>query len=628
MIVDAANEPDEFVRDAVAWATACGATPVVFVNVVRRLEPPQNTVVHACGWSAILAASPSVRDPLATLATVRGHAAVLDAGTRPGLAATAALLADARRHGPFPSSLLEAAVLWRRLSELVVPVTGFDAACPRWFTPTLSERLNDLAAVRASDFPRGWRTWAETCWAAVKEGLASARDGLDADNTKARLLVEAIDADLRAGLSVDVALPSRVARDALIQNLAEAGVLTAIDGRLSVRSLADPESWAPRRATLLVAPPTVAQRHRLVAGDIGPLNVLCYAHEVRPLRRMLVDVLDEPLAPQGPVRHLLPSALDVSVDLPGRRPAVVIAIAAADTGHDEKRTTLLAHLADAVDIAGLDALRDASDDTGLDELPEAEDGTATVSGTTTLLFGQARSIAAVPLTVVVTGGTEPLIVHVPAQGTILRLLMGSPRRMAVLDVAPGMLITALDGVSPFERLRPLLVETRGPVTRMLLTAWDQAVDEALQRVGGPAALARALARDGGDVTASAVAKWVDENRIGPRDAKNVARVGKLAHHPVVADNATAIAEVMRRLRALHHVVGRVVADPNDLEGDAANELERLLGPDAVSIAAQTVIYQVRAVDAATTVDQCELYQVRPVVDTGDYRREEKGDRRS
>ena len=49
----------------------------------------------------------------------------------------------------------------------------------------------------------------------IKEGLASARAALNAENVKAALLTEAVDADLRAGLTVDVALPSRTARDAL-----------------------------------------------------------------------------------------------------------------------------------------------------------------------------------------------------------------------------------------------------------------------------------------------------------------------------------------------------------------------------------------------------------------------------
>ena len=178
VVIDAADEPWEFAADAAAWARACGATPVVFADIARRTWL-EGSVAYPCGWSQILAASPDERDGVSALAPVRGHAAVLAAGALPGLPEAAALLAAARRHGPLPPVLIEASVLWRRLDELVVPVATYDAACPRWHTPTLSERLEDLLTVRAQDFPRGWRTWAQTGWAGIKEGLASARAALE-----------------------------------------------------------------------------------------------------------------------------------------------------------------------------------------------------------------------------------------------------------------------------------------------------------------------------------------------------------------------------------------------------------------------------------------------------------------
>ena len=291
------------------------------------------------------------------LAPVRGHAAVLAAGALPGLPEAAALLAAARRHGPLPPVLIEASVLWRRLDELVVPVAAYDAACPRWHTPTLSERLEDLLTVRAQDFPRGWRTWAQTGWAGIKEGLASARAALSASNAKAALLTEAVDADLRAGLMVDVAMPSRTARDALTWHLADAGVPLPADGQLVVRSLADAGAWEPPRATMLAAPPGRLLRHRVTGADIGPLSVLCYDHEVAPLRRMLCDALDEPEAVGGPVHQLLPPALKLSAVLPAQRPAVVLSAAPPAQGPSQPDAKSLAHLADAADIAGLTALK-------------------------------------------------------------------------------------------------------------------------------------------------------------------------------------------------------------------------------------------------------------------------------
>ena len=623
VVIDAADEPWEFAADAAAWARACGATPVVFADIARRTWL-EGSVAYPCGWSQILAASPGERDGVSALAPVRGHAAVLAAGALPGLPEAAALLAAARRHGPLPPVLIEASVLWRRLDELVVPVAAYDAACPRWHTPTLSERLEDLLTVRAQDFPRGWRTWAQTGWAGIKEGLASARAALSASNAKAALLTEAVDADLRAGLMVDVAMPSRTARDALTWHLADAGVPLPADGQLVVRSLADAGAWEPPRATMLAAPPGRRLRHRVTSADIGPLSVLCYDHEVAPLRRMLCDALDEPEAVGGPVHQLLPPALKLPAVLPAQRPAVVLSAAPAAQGPCRPDAKSLAHLADAADIAGLAALN-APGHEPFQELPEEDDASPPAPGPAGRRSSSGPT-AAVPLTVVSSAGGPPVVVHVPADGTAARVLGGAVRRIPVLDVLPGMLLAGLDGLTPFDRLRPVLSEARGPVTRMLLAAWDQALTTAVRHAGGPAALARALAGGRAPVSVPAVAAWADEDRIGPRDAANVTRVGELAGHPVVAGHGEAIAVSMRRLRQLHQAIGRLVASPGGLDAEAAEQLEQLLGPDALSILAEIVIYRVVAVGAVTAVSGTTLYTPSPAAEQpGEQARQEAED---
>jgi hypothetical protein len=608
VVIDAADEPWPFAAEAAAWAQASGATPVVFGDIARGAWLP-DSVAYPCGWSAILAAGPTDRG-LGALARIRGHAAVLAVGAMPELSSAAALLADGRRRGPLPPVLVEGSVMWRRLDELVVPFAAYDAACPRWHTPTLSERLDDLMLVRAPDFPRGWRTWAETCWAGVKEGLASARATIDKGNAKAALLTEAVDSDLRAGLTVDIALPSRTARDALTWHLADVGVPFPADGRLMVRSLADAGSLGPPRATVLASPPAMVLRHRLVGADVGPLSILCYDHEVGPLRRMLGDVLNEPTTVRGPVQRLLPPAMDLPPDLPAQLPEVVLS--AAPTGEHPRWPggQGLPYLADAADIAGLSALGTPRQETAQD-LPEADDAnTAAPDGTGRR--GAPGLAAAVPLTVVSSGGGRPIVVHVPAAGMATRVLNGAVRRLPVLDVLPGMLLVGLDGLTPFDRLRPLLVEARGPVTRMLLTTWDQALTMARQRAGGSTALAQALVSDRARISVSAVTAWSDEDRIGPREAANITRVGEIAGHPVVADNGPAIAETMGSLRVLHQAVGRMVASPGGLDAEAAGELEELLGPDALSVLAETVIYRVLSVGPATTVSRQLLYAASPV----------------
>jgi hypothetical protein len=622
VVIDAADEPGQFAADAAAWAQMCGATPVLFADIARRTWL-EGSIAYPCGWSQILAASRDGSDELSAVAPIRGHVMVLNAGAVPGLSAAATLLATARRHGQLPPVLVEASVLWRRLDELVVPVATYDAACPRWHTPTLSERLEDLLMVRAQDFPRGWRTWAQTGWAGIKDGLASAHAALSAGSTKAVLLTEAVDADLRAGLRVDVALPSRTARDSLTWHLAEVGVPLPADGQLVVRSLADAGAWGPPRATLLAAPPAKALRHRVTGGDVGPLSVLCYRHEIEPLRRMLCDALDEPATIDGPVHLLLPPALKVSPLLPAQRPAVLLSAAPDTQELSRQGSEGLAHLADAADMAGLIAL-EMPDQQPAEDLPEEDDTAQPAPGGVGRRDLRGR-IAAVPLTVVSVAGGPPMVVHVPADGTAARVLGEVVQRIPVTDVLPGMLLAGLDGQTPFDRLRPLLPEARGPVTRMLLAAWDQALAIALRLTGGSAALARALGGSA-QISVSAVTAWADEDRIGPRDAVNVARVGELGAHPVVAGHSYAIAVTMRRLRQLHQAVGRLVASPGGLDEEAAAELERLLGPDALSILAEIVIYRVVTIGAATTVDRRTLCNASPTAgQAGEPRTQEPED---
>lgn len=631
VVVDAADEPWQFAVDAEMWARSCGATPVIFADIARR-SWLEDSITYPCGWSQILAASHKDATGVSALAPVRGHAVVLAAGPLPGLSSSATLLAAARRRGPLPPMLTEASVLWRRLDELVVPVAVYDAACPRWHTPTLSERFEDLLEVRARDFPAGWRTWAQTGWAGIKEGLASACAAISDGNVKSALLTESVDADLRAGLTVDVALPSRTARDALIWHLANVGVPIPIDGRLVVRSLADAGSWEPPRATLLAAPPGSALRHRITGADVGSLSVLCYDHEAALLQRILSDALDEPESVGGPVQQLLPPALKLAPGPPSRRPLVVLSSlpSAQDAGRSDR--TGLPRLADAADIAGLTALKSpVQEPEPAGDLPDEENTSLLVPGAIQQHAPRAVA-AALPLTVASLSGRQSLVVHVPADGKAARILNGTVHRIPARDVLPGMLLAGLDGLTPFDRLRPLLPEARGPVTRMLLTAWDQALETALRFADGPAGLAHALGR----VSVSAVAAWDDGDRIGPRDAANVTRVGELADHPVVAAHGHAIAVTMRRLRQLHQAIGRRVATPGSLSADAADELEHLLGPDALSILAETVIYRVIAVGVITTVPGATMYRPSPVLgqpgrtaqqEGEDDRKPQPGDRR-
>jgi hypothetical protein len=623
VVIDATDEPWQFATDATAWAAACGAVPIVFADIANHARLDDG-VAFPCGWSQILATSPDESSAMTALAAVRGHAVVMTAGPLEGLPSSAALLGAARRHGPLPPMLVEASVLWRRLDELVVPMGTYDAACPRWHTPTLSERLEDLLEVRAEEFPPGWRAWAQTGWAGIKDGIAAAAAALRTSNPKSALLTEAVDADLRAGLVVDVAMPSRTARDALTWHLADAGVPIPADGSLIVRSLGDVGPWKPPRATLLAAPPARRLRQRMTAADVGPLSVLCYDHEIAPLRRILCDALDEPDTVGGPVGNLLPRALRLEPVIPAQRPAVMLTVTPREHGTHRRDAMILPHLADAVEIAGLAALKEPAQEADSD-LPDENGSSPASSGNRPC---HQSLVEAVPLTVVSLAGGQPTVVHLPADGKAARVLDGTVRRIPVREVLPGMLLAGLDSLTPFDRLRPLLPEARGPITRMLLAAWDQAIENALRRHGGPVRLATALRREGARISTPAVAAWVDEDRIGPRDDANVARVGGLAGHPVVAGHGHAIAAAMQHLRRLHQAIGRIVASPATFDAGAATEIEQLLGPDALSILEETVIYRITAVGTVTTVSGRALYRTSPALgEAGETMQQEAGDDR-
>lgn len=583
LIVDGITEHPAFVDAALAWASAAQKPTCVFEDSARR-RWPQNFLTYSSGWSQVARHSEPGSQTWLT-ATRRGHAAAIDAGTQPGLARAAHLLADARlRRQPLPAQLVEAATLWRRLDELVTSVDDYDAACPRWHIPTLSERLEDLARCTASDFPDGWRSWAQTCWAGIREGILQTQEQLAYGNPKAALLAELIDRELSAGRAVDLALASRTARDAALRYLANAGVPIPTDGTLNIRSLADPEKPRTQTPTLLAAPPGSLLRHRLTAADSGALNVLCYEHETRTLQRILTDNLDELLTPSLALGRLSPPNVPLHLDGPSSPPPVLIEMV-----HQTWRNSggLPARLADFTKDGEAAILLALQDFRGPDDLPDDSDATESE-----LTQPQARDALCVPLTVTTNLETVPSTVTVAVSQRLVRILAGQTRRIPTLDVQPGMLLADIIGPTTFDRMRALMEQTHGPMTRMLLAAWDHALSIARAHYGSAPALAKALAGMGSQLGAQAIADWTDNDRIGPRDVDDISRIGRIAEHAVVANNAPAIAEAMRRLRILHQKVGRAVVDAMGADATGLDDLEQLLGPEAAAIIGDTTIYRV------------------------------------
>jgi hypothetical protein len=544
---------------------------------------------------------PSSRDPLLTFAVERGQVAAHLVGSAPELATASSLISAASRRGAFPAQLGEAATLLRRLSELVVPVDVYDAACHRWHTPTLTERVEDLADVRSSSFPKGWRTWAETSWAAIKHGVLTAAQ-VEGPSPKQQHLLDLVDAELSARRELDIAVPSRTARDALVRFLGEAGIPLPTDGSLSIRSIRDEEPWGPPRASVLVSPLSWSTRRRLTGADIGALNVLCYEHELRPLQRSLMGALSEADNDWRSLHSLLPPQLDTD-DQPERHIEVAVRVVHVVTSPQSSTGSLRGAL-DAIDMAALTALEDPQQDS-LD-LPD-DDDPGEAGSRIPASRSVTRDVLACPVVVSPMGSDATFRVNLPTGARVTRIIGEASSRAPVLSLASGMLIVGVDGLSPFERLRPLLLEARGPVARLFMAAWDQALEMALRASGGSRELTAWLQRDGASILPAAVAEWTAPERIGPIDKENVARVGAIANHSVVSAHAAAIADVMAGLRQLHRSVGALIAGGRP-DANALDQIEQLVGPDGVSIAQQIVVYRVIEVQQPALVPASTLYR--------------------
>ena len=593
LLVEGTDQNDVFLAAAEHWATRHAIDSIVVFDDITRYRPMPSSVPIAAGWSQALAnGTPEDQEQ----ARLRGHATVLDAGQFPELVKSAALLADARRRGELPAILVEASTLWRRLDELVVPINDYDAMCRRHNTATLSERITELSTVRAEDFPANWNQWAQSSWAGIKERLIRASENLAAHNTKGDLLVALIDQELRAGHNIDVALPSRTAREALQRHLDNAGVIRSFNGGLTMRSLRDVETGDPAPVTILISPPSAALRYRLTASDVGLLIVLAYRHEIANLRRALTKNLAEG-AQTKQVLTFLPPALRVTIEA---RPSPEVLLLQPESVQSKRRLRSdVGTLARKIDLAALQALQSLEDhvdvelpddDLNEQETEDVEQGRDATTGYAGKVVIYVRSRA--------TEATKRLVL--PGRKPVMRLLNRVAITISAQDLAEGMLVAGLDGPTPFQRLRPLLVEARGMGPRILMVAWECAVDAALERFAGPVGLHAAMVAKGSTVGTAAVAKWVDEDRLGPRNPADVARIGQLAGHPMVVDHATRIADVMRDLRVLHQAVGRLIGDVVTSDDEAIASLGQLIGDDAISILQEIVVYRVLAINKITT----------------------------
>jgi hypothetical protein len=559
--------------------------------------------ILTAGWSSL--AQPGATAPqLGALALVRGHAAAIDVGEHPDLALAGRLLAAAKPSGPVPPQVLEAGALWRRLSHLVVPVQEHDAAARLYGPRTLSERMIDLEQLRARDLGRRWAMWAETVWGPLKAAVIAAHTSLQRTNPKADALLSLVDRDHHDTHEVDIAAVTRTERDALTSHLAQSGVALP-DGRtLRVRSLRDPLAWAPTRATLLTGPPSVALLHRLVAADIGPLNLLCWQHEATRLPRLLQTALTEPALDAQALAELLPAARSMPAPVPTAVQILVTAVPMAATSGTSG--TAIGGLLDASELAALAALgrpipvaahsdenREERDD--LDDLDDLDDGDV---DTTIINDGMGRPVgprdaATVRLSVVAADGDlVPVDVCMPAQARVARVFRGRIERLPVRAVTSGMLLAGLDGLTPFDVLRPALLRARGPIVTTLMNAWDNALIRCWHTTGGSAGLTAALRAEGSNISETAVAQWRDPDRIGPQDAVNIERIGRLAGHPLVEREAAAIAVTMQALRTLHQHVGRLLANPRTDREEIEQTLTELLGEEASELLTQITIWRV------------------------------------
>lgn len=645
VVIDAAAEGEcDWLPAARSWACAHGSVVITVADLHQEVEllrsgdgdgqkltsrtaaagfalPPtgadhENHWIHDWRWlhrtdtSLATQRPPSAEDSLhqEPFARGRAHLLTVEDPCFAQLAEVRQRLARLRdpRGGVAPWPVRQAARLTRLLTELPTRISDYDRVAPRHGGRTLRRLLDEVVDADAHrDFPASWRVRVAADWGAVRAGLSAVYEAMVAYNPVTSVVADLVEDAYRRGRQLDIVCGSRSARDALIGRLASSGTLRVEDSPLvTLRSIGTVEAAGSCQTTVLIGPPAARWQRRLTAADLGQLVVLGAPADFRRLYHALRSAYSTPCRE---------TARDA-------RCATLTALTGAPADEAELDgcelevgvTTQPAEREPAARISLPDpqawftaALSEPPDDADLDlsDLEAEPDSTEEPAVPGATLHG--RRVRAIPVVIRSTAteaSSSPVVVLLAAAAKVQRLRDDEIRLLPVADLAAGMVVI---GVSEperrtlFDRIRPLLAEQRPQAAAMLLQLWRVALDDARAVTGSVADLTGHLGDLGADITPSAVGGWSSATRIGPQDAANVARIGRIAGSGIVVGEAARIAAVMRAARARHAQVGSALVKLAGwhASGDVAalDRAAETLGADITDLAADLTAWRVVAV---------------------------------
>jgi hypothetical protein len=479
--------------------------------------------------------------------------------------------------------LRSASRLTRQLLTLPVPPDLYDALIDDPLTVPLFDRQNQIERATArNDLPADFQLFGELEWVQLRDGLMNTMSAIRAQNQKALAIGHLVETAVRQRESIEIICESQIEARAMQAYLLRSGwaiPATAFGQQVRVRGVRDSRPWTEDRVrTVIAGIPSHRNRLRILGGDFGPLEVVCYSNEAALLQRWLSELVNQGVFEaeerrRGTIRSILNSATQ------GRpvRP-LEIAVEQREVSIPEAQEMgsglSLSEVAEGAALADIDLFGwiDGEDEESPMYMPERE--------------VKARAFLCDP---------GPTVLFLEENSQIERVVAGHLVVCETSEVSPGMSLIVFpseDRRPLFRRLFPYLEELRGAGTRFWLWTWEAALKEALTKTGSVRALADEIVQKGGAITIEAVAEWPSPYRIGPRNPRHVQLVAEIAGHQVLQQEAARVAKVMEGVRHLHRQVGAAVSrcvkaalveNPR-----AQDELERYLPDDAVEIVANAV----------------------------------------
>jgi hypothetical protein len=512
-----------------------------------------------------------------------------------------------------PAAIADAARLAGLLGRLACPLRFYEEQVPRHrFLQTATRQLNQLDRVRLDRLHGAIRRAFAAHWAMVRGSLGRlARLVEDPDICpKWWALYDRISACEAEGRPLRILCVTRAERDGLQRALVEWGLVRAehIGRLITIVAMRDqPLPWGgnDRTTTILLAPPAPWQEALLATGELGHVEVLCYAGQEGMLRRVLSQAFrPREAANLRALSHLgataLPAAAVSSCELPLETlPAIELTgwntpVQEVDTKFPVPPDPAAAFWSEILNLYGRDLHEASNDDAygGLDA--DADSAEPSVAGS-------ARYVRRIDF---VEGHSVFL-----ADDTACDVLLPSPGREPELVACPpsklveGMRVVMLPGAD------------RSAVLQELLASWDERLGYAKTRFEGlyRRALVAAVDRHGVDgvadlvqLDAKTVRSWLAGDA-APQQSRSLERLLAASGDEEAYGNRAAIRELFATVRGRHRLIGRelnaavtecVFEDP---QGPHLSRLEAMVGRDLKDLFAAVVVCTVHRVHAELSI---------------------------